>query len=354
MVWSSMSASFPPGAPLSTALPPRPRVALTGATGFLGLALARRFRESGWPVVALVRPTSSAPARAELARLGVELVPGDVTRPDSLPALVRGADLVVHSAAVIAYRRRHHGAMAATNVLGTRHVVRAALAAGAGRLLHVSSVVAVGITDSPRLLDEEAPFNAGVLDAGYYDTKHEAELEVRAGLAAGLDAVIVNPGAIYGPSAVPSNSGQLVARIAAGRLRVAPVGGINVVPLETVVDGVVAAARRGVPGRRYVLGGENLHIHELLARVGRAAGLAGRLHRFPTGLAPWLRAAMDLAEPLVPDRAWYTPDLCAAFGRWMWFDTTRMRDELAVQPADLDACLDATIEQLRRDGRLRR
>jgi dihydroflavonol-4-reductase len=109
-----------------------------------------------------------------------------------------------------------------------------------------------------------------------------------------------------------------------------------------------------VRGRRYVLGGENLHLHELLSRVGRAAGLSVRLHRFPTAAAPWLRAAMELAEPLVPDRAWYTPDLCAAFGRWMWFDTTRMRAELGVQPVDLDACLAATVAQLRRDGRLPR
>jgi len=330
------------------------RVAITGASGYLGLALARRLREQGDEVSGLVRPTSAAGACAELSRLGVRLVRGDVTRPDSLPALLAGSELVVHSAAVIGYRRRQRGAMAATNVLGTRHVVEAALAAGVGRFVHVSSIAAIGITDSPRLLGDDAPYDAGRLDAAYFDTKHEAELEVRRGLAAGLNAVIVNPGAIYGPSSVASNSGQLVANIASGRLSIAPEGGINVVPLETVVEGVLAAAVRGRRGCRHVLGGENLHLHELMARVRLAAGLPVRLHRFPTVAAPLLRAAMELVEPLVPDRVWFTPDLCAAFGRWMWFDTTRMRAELLVQPADLDACLRATVAQLRRDGRIAR
>ncbi|HTE06976.1 MAG TPA: NAD-dependent epimerase/dehydratase family protein [Planctomycetota bacterium] len=344
-----MSSSFPTAAPLSTAR----RVALTGASGYLGLALARRLREEGRQVTGLVRTGSAAAACAELARLGVRLVRGDVTQRATLAPLVDGAELVIHSAAVIGYRRRLWGAMAATNVLGTRHVVAACLAAGLPRLVHVSSIAAIGCTDSPRLLDDDADYAAGRLDAAYFDTKHEAELEVAAGIEAGLHAVIVNPGAIYGPSSVRSNSGQLVARIASGRLSFAPVGGINVVPLETVVEGVLAAAVRGRRGARHVLGGENLHLHELMARVRLAAGLPVRLHRFPTGAAPLLRAAMELVEPLVPDRVWFTPDLCAAFGRWMWFDTTRMRAELLVQPADLDECLRATIAQLRRDGRLR-
>ncbi len=330
------------------------RVAITGASGYLGLALARRLVEQGDRVSGLVRPTSAEAACAELERLGVRLVRGDVTQPDSLPPLLDAADLVVHGAAVIGYRRRQWGAMAATNVLGTRHVVEAALAVGVGRFVHVSSIAAIGVTDSPRLLGDDAPYCAGDLDAAYFDTKHEAELEVQRGLLAGLDGVMVNPGAIYGPSSVASNSGQLVENIASGRLSIAPEGGINAVPLATVVDGVLAAALRGRRGCRHVLGGENLHLHELVARVRRAAGLPERVHRFPTAAAPWLRAAMDLVEPFVPDSVWFTPDLCAAFGRWMWFDTTRMRAELRVQPADLDECLRATVARLRSDGRLAR
>jgi len=99
--------------------------------------------------------------------------------------------------------------------------------------------------------------------------------------------------------------------------------------------GVLAAARVGRRGRRYILGGENLELHELLARIGDAVGRPRRPPVLPAAVGPWLRAAMNLVEPLVPDGSWYTPDLCAAFGWWLFYDTRRMREELGVQPADL-------------------
>ncbi|MGQ0551667.1 MAG: NAD-dependent epimerase/dehydratase family protein [Planctomycetota bacterium] len=330
------------------------RVALTGATGFLGLALARRLREEGLSVSGLVRARSAPAAIETLRRLGVTLVEGDVTVPDSLPALVRDSELVIHSAAIIGYRRRLLGRMAQVNVLGTQHVAAACLRFQVPRLLHISSIAAIGFSETPRLLDEDSPWNGDVLDAGYFDTKHEAEVRVQQAVAAGLDAVVVNPGAIYGPSSLPSNSNQLVAKIASGRLRTAPEGGVNVVPLETVVQGVLAAARRGRCGRRYVLGGENLTIGQLFARIAIVAGRRPKVRTLPTRLATPLRAAMNLVEPLVPDGLWYTPDLCATFGRYLWFDVRRMRDELEVAPGDLEACLAAVVQQLRSDGRLAR
>jgi dihydroflavonol-4-reductase len=135
-------------------------------------------------------------------------------------------------------------------------------------------------------------------------------------------------------------------------MRVAPKGGINVVPLATVIDGVLAAARAGRRGRRYVLGGENLEIAALFARIAAAAGFALRPRVAPAWIGPPLSVVMNLADPFVPLGAWFTPDLCGSFGRWMWFDTSRMRDELGVVAGDLDACLAATVAQLRRDGRV--
>ena len=326
------------------------KVALTGATGFLGLALAERLAAEGHELVALVRPTSAPAARAALERLGVRLLPGDVTDAPSVKPLCAGADLVLHVAAVIGYRRRLAAAMRAVNVEGTRHVLAACRAAGAGRLVHVSSIAAVGVSPSRVPLDEDATWNARFLQAAYFDTKHEGELLVLEAAREGLDAVVVNPAAIYGPARMPGNSSRLVMQAARGRLRAAPEGGLNVVPLQTVVEGVLAAARVGRRGRRYILGGENLELHELLARIGDAVGRPRRPPVLPAAVGPFLRAAMNLVEPLVPDGSWYTPDLCAAFGWWLFYDTRRMREELGVQPADVRQCLEATVAQLRRDG----
>ena len=330
------------------------RVFLTGATGFLGTALVERLVASG----AQVRCSARAGSRREtvdwLRGRGAELVPLDLAADrhdhDALTRAMDDCDLVVHSAAVIAYRRRQRGAMQRTNVLGTRRVVDACVAAAVPRLLHVSSIAAVGVSDEPRLLDEDSPWEAGVLDAPYFDTKRAAEAEVAEGIARGLDAVTVNPGAIYGPSMVPSNSSNLLAAILAGTLRFAPPGGVNAVPLDTVVEGCVAAAERGRGGRRYILGGDNVHIRELLERVAAVAGMNLRPRVLPQSLVRAARVPMEWLEPWVGDDCWFTPDMCAVAGRWMWFDTSRAEHELGVVPSDLDACLRATVEQLRRLG----
>ena len=325
---------------------------MTGVTGFLGTALAQRWVEEGVRVTGLVRSTSSPATRSWLRKLGVDLVEGDVAAesscPDELAGAMDGADLVIHSAAVIGYRRRLRGVMARTNVLGTRRVVEACLKVGVPRMLHVSSIAAIGLSDEPLLLDERAAWNAEKLDAAYFDTKHEAEVEVQVGVQRGLDAVIVNPGAIYGPSLVPANSSNLVRQILRGRLNLVPPAGVNVVPLSTVVEGSLAAAKKGRCGRRYILGGENLELHELVQRVARAGGMHASPRVLPRSLGCVARWVLDAFEPFVPDRVWFTPDMLGVFGRWMWFDTGRAERELGVKPDDLDACLRATVEQIRR------
>ncbi len=332
------------------------RAAVTGATGYVGSALASRLVQEGWAVRGLVRSTSSPEVVAWLGAQGVELVHGDLDDAGALARLVQGADVVHHCAAVIGYRRRLAGAMQRTNVMGTSRVVGACVDAGVGRLVHVSSIAAVGLSDEPApLLDETAPFNAGRLRAPYFSTKREAEQRVLDAVDGGLDAVIVNPGAIYGPAAVAAGNSAHVIRLAAsGRLAFVPTGGINAVALSTVLEGILAAAEKGRTGRRYILGGENLTYLHLMKKIGRAAGHEPDPSMLPGVLGPSIRWAMNLVEPLVPDRVWFTPDLAAAFGRWMWFDTGRMQTELGVPATPIQASLEGAVEQLRRRGDLPR
>lgn len=330
-----------------------PHVAVTGITGFLGTALAARLVDQGWRVTGLARPSSSPATRAWLTSLGVTLVPGDVLDPPPrLERFLGGADLLIHSAAVIGYRQRLAGIMQRTNVLGTRGVLAAARRVGLPRAVHVSSIAALGFADEPVVLDEEHPWNGHLLDAAYFDTKHAAEQEVAAAADAGLDVTMVNPGAIYGPSLAASNSSNVIVQILTGRVPLVPRGGINVVPLDTVVETVLAAAERGGLARRHVPPGENLTIRQLVQRVGRADDRALDARELPRGLVRLVRPLMEAVEPLVPDRVWYTPDMCAVADRWMWFDGLRAREALGVAPGDLDACLRDTVLQLRRDGRL--
>jgi dihydroflavonol-4-reductase len=328
------------------------RAALTGATGYLGLTLAQRLRAEGRSLTALVRRSSDPAAIDRLRALDATLVEGDLSDPAALRRLFEDADLAVHCAALIAYRPRLNAAMWRINVDGTERVAEACLATSVPRLVHVSSIAAVGLSDDRTLLGEDSPWEAGRLRMAYLDTKRAAEERIADAVARGLDAVIVNPAAIYGPAEVLSRTGGLVERVALGRLRVAPPGGINVVPLETVVEGILAAERHGRAGRRYILGGENVEIPSLFERIARAADRSLRPLVLPAWTRVPLRLAMNALDPLVPLSAWYTPDLCGAFGRWMWCDTRRMTTELGVSAGDFDACLADTVAQLRRDGRL--
>ena len=327
-------------------------VFITGISGYLGGALARRYVAAGAAVSGLVREGSDPATVAWLQGLGVRLHRGDVTRRPGLERMMDGVDLVVHSAGCIGYRRRLWGQMQRVNVMGTRNVLDGARVAGVGRVVHVSSVVAVGMSPEPILLNEDAAFDPTPLDAAYFDTKLAAEEEVARAVDAGLDVTVVNPGVIYGPSPTASNSSRVIVGILSGRVPWIPSGGVNVVALESVVDGVLAAAIRGRTGRRYILGGENITLAELVQRVGQAAGRHLSPKPFSGGWAVPLRGAMNLIEPWVPDSVWYTPDMCAAFGRWMWFDTSRARDELGWSSGSIDDCLSATVSQLRERGQL--
>lgn len=328
------------------------RVAITGATGYVGSALAERLAQEGASVRGLARRTSSRDAVAWLRARGVGTVEGDVTDAGALERLVQGADVVYHCAAVIGYRRRLVGAMQRTNVAGTQEVVRACRRTGIGRLVHMSSVAAIGVSDRPEPMDETTPYNGDVLRAAYFDTKHAAEVCVLGQAGPDLDAVAVNPGAIYGPSGAPSNSGHVVSSAVRGRLRFVPKGGVNAVPLATVIECTLAAARRGRCGERYVVPGDNLTVLHLVRRIGAAAGVQLDPLMLPAFVGPVLRLGMDLAEPFVPDRVWFTPDLCACFNRFLWFAGDKARRELGVESHSLDEALAGQVEQMRREGRL--
>jgi dihydroflavonol-4-reductase len=190
------------------------------------------------------------------------------------------------------------------------------------------------------------------LRAAYFDTKHAAEVCVLEQAGADLDAVAVNPGAIYGPSAAPSNSGHVVASAVRGRLRFVPKGGVNAASLATVVDCTLAASRNGRCGERYVVPGDNLTILHLVRRIGAAAGVELDPLMLPGFLGPAIRFGMELVEPFVPDRNWFTPDLCGCFNRFMWVSGDKARRELGVEPRSLDEALRGQVEQMRREGRL--
>ena len=248
------------------------RVCVTGGTGFLGWHLLRQLL----PLTGGVRVLGLRPASDELwERLRpLDCVVGDVRDGEAVGRAVRDCDVVFHAAGPVAVWGPARKAMREIHLSGTRQVVQA-LPAGA-RLVHTSSVVAVG-AGSGEPLTEESAFNLHRLKVDYVHAKREAEAVALAAAAAGRDVVVVNPGYLIGPEDYERSAmGRLCLRGWKGKMPLDPCGGLNFVDVRDAARGHLLAAERGRAGARYILGGENLTLAEFAARLAAVRGLPPR------------------------------------------------------------------------------
>ncbi len=270
---------------------------VTGATGFVGSNLAAALVARGDRVRVLRRARSKLDA---LDGTPVEYAVGDLLDPASLQAAMQGCDVVFHVAALSEYWRSGTETVYLVNVDGTRSVMRAALETGVSRVVHTSSVAALGYARAGHLVDEGQEFPADLSWFVYGHSKYLAELEVRAAVAKGLPAVIVNPGIVIGPRDINFVSGSLIRASRRGQLRFVPPGGSNMVHVADVVAGQLAAAERGRIGERYILGGENLSHWDAAAITAQVTGGPGPLLVLPAwSLAP-LGGLVDLFNRINP------------------------------------------------------
>jgi dihydroflavonol-4-reductase len=267
-----------------------PETALvTGATGFIGAALCRALLAQGLRVRAFHRPTSPLDL---LAGLPVEHAVGDILQPSTLTAACAGAGWVFHTATEAAYWRRPQDVLR-TAVEGTRHVVRAARQAGAQRLLLTSSLAALGTPAPGKLLDETHEFNLPPHRFPYGYAKQQAERAALDEAGSALEVVIVNPTVVLGAGDLHQISGSLITEAARGRAVVWMDGGWNVVHIDDVADGHLAAMRHGRPGERYLLGAENLTHRETLRLVTSIVGRPAPRLRLPGWSIPLLASLID-------------------------------------------------------------
>lgn len=312
---------------------------VTGSTGFIGAHLCRALLQRGWAVRAFHRAGSPL---ALLNDLPVEHVVGDLTQPHSLLPALADVDVLFHAAAALggAGGMQH---MQAVTVQGTRSLLQAALQAGVRRVVHTSSVAALGVPDaasrragtSPALMDEHHTWNYYPRAWPYAYCKYLAELEVQRAAAQGLDVVVVNPSLVYGAGDIHRLRNSLILQVAHRRAPVVPAGGANAVHIDDVIDGHLAALEHGRSGERYILGGENLTHANLVQRIAAATGVSPPRLVLPGGAVRALAAPLGwLAERLgLPLSA---QELRMA-GWYFYYDSRKAREELhlpAPRPVD--------------------
>jgi len=321
---------------------------VTGGTGFIGAHVVRALLARGRDVRCLVRPGSR---RSNLEGLRVETVEGDVTDMASVEAAVRGCERVFHAAADYRLDARDPAALHAANVSGTGNVLRAAADACAHRIVHTSSVGALGLSGDGSPADEATPVDPATLVGAYKKSKFEAERVARGLAAAGAPVVIVNPSTPVGElDAKPTPTGQVIVDFCNRRMPAYVETGLNVVDVKDVAEGHVLAAERGAVGRSYILGNRNMTLKEILDALARITGLPSPGVRLPH----WVPVAAARADRVFARLSGRAPRISlegAKMSRYrMYFDPSRAVRELGLPQSPVEPALARAVEWFRANG----
>jgi dihydroflavonol-4-reductase len=244
---------------------------VTGATGFVGSAVVRALLGQGESVRVLIRAGAD---RRNIRGLDIAVVEGDLRDPGSLETAVRGCNALYHVAADYRLWVREPDEIYRTNVEGTVALMRAAHAAGVRRIVYTSSVATLGLNRDRSPAHEATPVGLGDMIGHYKRSKYLAEQEVRQLVERErIPIVIVNPSTPIGPRDVkPTPTGRMILDAARGRMPAYVDTGLNIAHVDDVAAGHLLAYERGEPGERYVLGGENLTLREILNVISELTG----------------------------------------------------------------------------------
>jgi len=326
-------------------------VLLTGASGFVGSAVARRLREEGFQVRVLVRATSPV---AHLADLGLEFVTGDLRDAESVRRAMAGVRHLFHVAADYRLWARNPDELTQTNVAGTRLLMQEAMREGVERVVYTSSVATLAARADGVSADETMPLTEDKAIGVYKRSKVAAERAVEALIAEGLPAVIVNPSTPIGPRDVkPTPTGRIIVEAASGRMPAFVDTGLNMVHVDDVAEGHLAAFERGRIGERYVLGGQNATLADILATVAGVVGRRPPRIRIPRqALMPFAHVTEAVArvtgrEPML------TRDGLRMSKNKMFFSSAKAETELGYRARPYREGITDAIEWFRRAGYLR-
>jgi dihydroflavonol-4-reductase len=345
-----MAAANHPGidTPMSAGDP----VLVTGASGFVGSAVVKYLVEAGWRVRALVRPTSP---RTQLAGLSVEYAEGDINAAESVERAVAGVRYVIHVAADYRLWARRPSELMRTNIEGTRTVMLAAQRQGVERIVYTSSVATLAPPPDGAVSDESSPLAPSSAISAYKQSKVLAERLVESLITqTGLPAVIVNPSAPIGPRDIrPTPTGRIIVEAASGRMPGFIDTGLNLVHVDDVAAGHVAALRQGRIGERYILGGQNVSLAEMLGDIARLVGRSPPKLRIPRGLLFPLALVAEAAAQVTGREPFTTLNGLRMAKYRMYFTSAKAERELGYRARPYGEALADAVDWFRRAGYLK-
>lgn len=315
----------------------------------MGANLVQALNERNIAARVLLRSSSSQKA---LEGLDYETVTGDVLDdPNALARAMEGCDWVFHVAAVADYWRQERERLYRVNVDGTRNVLQAAQRAGAERFVFTSSLAALGLPEEEgQLLDETHTFNLPPDSFPYGHSKALAEEEVRVAAQQGIQTVIVNPSIVLGPRDLNQISGSLLIEAARGHLRFTVPGGANFIDVADVAAGHIAAAEKGRPGERYILGNHNLTHTEAVTAVCKAVGRRPPSITIPRWLLPPAATLVGVARALLGNVLPADEHQVRLMGAFIYADNQKAVSELSLPKTPFHDTVQRTYNWYNRNG----
>jgi dihydroflavonol-4-reductase len=326
------------------------RALVSGATGFVGSAVARALLREGWQVRTLVRPNSD---RRNLESLEVETVVGDLSDRNSLEHAVAGCEALFHVAADYRLGARNPQELYRTNVEGTRNVLNASRIGGVGRVVYTSSVATIGIPADGSPGSETTPVALSDMIGHYKRSKFLAEQVARDAAQAGGPVVIVNPSTPVGPGDVkPTPTGRMVLDAATGRMPAYVDTGLNIVHVDDVATGHLLALHRGRDGERYILGGDDMTLREILVEIARIVGRRPPRIRLPSAALLPIAYAAEAVGRLTGRTTRVTVEGVRMARKRMFFSSEKAVRELGYRWRDATQAFEDAILWLRGQGLL--
>jgi len=324
---------------------------VTGATGFVGSAVVRRLLARGDAVRVLSRANSD---RTNIQDLPVEIAEGDLLDPETLRAPVQGCSGVYHVAADYRLWTRDPAAMFRANVDGSQALVRAAAEAGVPRIVYTSSVAVLGNIPGTSA-DEETPVAYGDMIGPYKQSKFRAEQAVRALIdEMAAPVVIVNPSTPIGPRDIkPTPTGRMIVEAAGGKMPAYVDTGLNIAHVDDVAEGHLLAFDRGAIGERYILGGENMSLADILAKIADKMGRPRPKWKIPHDLImPIAYVAEAWTRLSGGDEPFVTVDGVKMARKHMFFSSAKAETDLGYRPRPADQALSDAIDWFQAHGYL--
>lgn len=324
---------------------------ITGANGFLGAHLTAKLTSQGLDCFALIRPNSDISELSELSKTQrLKFVNGDITHKESLDQVLEKIqpDIIFHLAGYVGYKKSERALMEKVNVQGTAKLLESMVQNKIPRIIHVSSVVAVGAGfTSSQVLDENSNYNLSHLDLGYFETKRKAELLVKQYTDEGrIQSVILNPSTIYGPADAKKGSRKTQLKVAQGKFKFYTSGGVSIVSVEDVIEGIYQGFLKGRNGERYILSGENITIKSLFERIAGFANVPAPKYQIPNWVLHTLGfvgdslSSVGFKDTVSSENAWSAI-------LYHWFSNEKAKKELGIQFKDANYSLKQSVDWMR-------